>query len=94
MKRVLGIDIGVQGALALLDAEWRGDGRILMLEPRRLATRAAAARMASANPTISSTVSPFMCNATSSAAICASEHSPVRISVITACASARESDWR
>ena len=31
--------------LALLDAPWRGDGRILMLEPRRLATRAAAARM-------------------------------------------------
>jgi ATP-dependent helicase HrpB len=33
--------------LTLLDAPWRGDGRILMLEPRRLATRAAAARMAS-----------------------------------------------
>ena len=33
--------------LALLDAPWRQDGRILMLEPRRLATRAAAARMAS-----------------------------------------------
>ena len=33
--------------LALLDAAWRGDGSILMLEPRRLATRAAAARMAS-----------------------------------------------
>ncbi len=33
--------------LALLDAPWRGDGRILMLEPRRLATRAAATRMAS-----------------------------------------------
>ena len=32
--------------LALLDEPWRGDGRILMLEPRRLATRAAAARMA------------------------------------------------
>jgi ATP-dependent helicase HrpB len=32
--------------LALLDAPWRGDRRILMLEPRRLATRAAAARMA------------------------------------------------
>jgi ATP-dependent helicase HrpB len=28
--------------LALLSAPWRGDGRILMLEPRRLATRAAA----------------------------------------------------
>lgn len=33
--------------LSLLDAPWRGDGRILMLEPRRLATRAAATRMAS-----------------------------------------------
>ncbi len=33
--------------LALLDASWRGDACILMLEPRRLATRAAAARMAS-----------------------------------------------
>jgi ATP-dependent helicase HrpB len=33
--------------LALLDAAWRGDGRILVLEPRRLAARAAAARMAS-----------------------------------------------
>ncbi|MBP0650941.1 hypothetical protein J8J40_28215, partial [Mycobacterium tuberculosis] len=32
--------------LALLDAPWRGDGRILMLEPRRLVARAAAARMA------------------------------------------------
>jgi ATP-dependent helicase HrpB len=32
--------------LALLDAPWRGDGKILMLEPRRLATRAAATRMA------------------------------------------------
>jgi ATP-dependent helicase HrpB len=32
--------------LALLEAPWRGDNRILMLEPRRLATRAAAARMA------------------------------------------------
>ncbi|MCB1507947.1 MAG: ATP-dependent helicase HrpB [Hyphomicrobiaceae bacterium] len=32
--------------LALLDAGWRGDGRILMLEPRRLAARAAARRMA------------------------------------------------
>ena len=32
--------------LALLDAPWRNDGRILVLEPRRLATRAAAARMA------------------------------------------------
>ena len=34
--------------LFLLDAPWRGEaGRILLLEPRRLAARAAAARMAS-----------------------------------------------
>ncbi|MCW2306504.1 ATP-dependent helicase HrpB [Rhodobium gokarnense] len=33
--------------LALLDADWRGDGRIVVLEPRRLAARAAARRMAS-----------------------------------------------
>src|SRR6185312_14187017 len=32
--------------LALLDAPWRADGRILVLEPRRLAARAAASRMA------------------------------------------------
>lgn len=32
--------------LALLGAPWLGDGRILMLEPRRLAARAAARRMA------------------------------------------------
>ncbi len=32
--------------LAMLDAKWRGDGRILLLEPRRLAARAAARRMA------------------------------------------------
>src|SRR5690606_5432745 len=32
--------------LALLDAPWRGEGKIVMLEPRRLAARAAAARMA------------------------------------------------
>lgn len=32
--------------LALLDAQWRGDGRILVLEPRRLAARAAAQQMA------------------------------------------------
>ena len=31
--------------LVLLDAPWRRDARILVLEPRRLATRAAAARM-------------------------------------------------
>ena len=33
--------------LALLSAPWRGAGRILVLEPRRLAARAAARRMAS-----------------------------------------------
>lgn len=33
--------------LALLDASWRRDGKILVLEPRRLAARAAARRMAS-----------------------------------------------
>lgn len=33
--------------LALLDASWRGDGVILMLEPRRIAARASAERMAS-----------------------------------------------
>jgi ATP-dependent helicase HrpB len=32
---------------ALLDAPWRGGGRIVMLEPRRLAARAAARRIAS-----------------------------------------------
>lgn len=32
--------------LDLLAAPWRGDGRIVMLEPRRLAARASAARMA------------------------------------------------
>ncbi|TPE42160.1 ATP-dependent helicase HrpB [Pontibacter mangrovi] len=32
--------------LALLQAAWRHDGKILVLEPRRLATRAAAERMA------------------------------------------------
>ena len=32
--------------LALLDAPWRGDGRIVMLEPRRLAARAVAKRLA------------------------------------------------
>lgn len=31
--------------LALLDAAWRGDARILVLEPRRLAARAAATQM-------------------------------------------------
>jgi ATP-dependent helicase HrpB len=33
--------------LALLDAPWRGDSKIIMLAPRRLAARSAAARMAS-----------------------------------------------
>jgi ATP-dependent helicase HrpB len=33
--------------LHLLDQPWRGDGRIVLLEPRRLAARAAANRMAS-----------------------------------------------
>ena len=33
--------------LYLLDQAWRGDGRIILLEPRRLAARAAAGRMAS-----------------------------------------------
>ncbi|MEZ5783657.1 MAG: ATP-dependent helicase HrpB [Rhizobiaceae bacterium] len=32
--------------LALLDRAWRGDGKIILLEPRRLAARAAARRMA------------------------------------------------
>src|SRR5206468_2069289 len=32
--------------LAVLDGAWLGDRRIVMLEPRRLATRAAARRMA------------------------------------------------
>ncbi len=33
--------------LALLDAPWLGDGKIVMLEPRRIAARAAAGHMAS-----------------------------------------------
>ena len=37
--------------LALLDEPWLGDGRIVMLEPRRLATRAAAQRMAATTGT-------------------------------------------
>ena len=37
--------------LALLDEDWLGDRRIVMLEPRRLATRAAARRMASTTRT-------------------------------------------
>lgn len=35
-----------QVPLALLDADWRGDGKIILLEPRRLAARAAAHRLA------------------------------------------------
>ena len=43
--------------LALLGATWRGDGRIVMLEPRRLAARAAARRMAqSLNEAVGATV--------------------------------------
>src|SRR5579884_163888 len=45
--------------------------------------------MACAKPTISSTVSPFMCKATSRAAICASVSPPLRISAMVARAS-----WR
>jgi ATP-dependent helicase HrpB len=37
--------------LALLDEAWLGDQRIVMLEPRRLATRAAARRMAATTQT-------------------------------------------
>jgi ATP-dependent helicase HrpB len=35
-----------QVPLALLEADWRGDGKIVLLEPRRLAARGAAARLA------------------------------------------------
>ncbi|MDY0871979.1 ATP-dependent helicase HrpB [Dongia rigui] len=35
-----------QVPLALLDASWRGDGKIILLEPRRLAARGAAHRLA------------------------------------------------
>ena len=42
--------------LALLDEPWLGDGRIVMLEPRRLATRAAAQRMAATTRTASATL--------------------------------------
>ena len=35
-----------QVPLALLDARWRGDGKIVVLEPRRVAARSAAAYMA------------------------------------------------
>ena len=54
---------------------------------------AAAARMASAKPTISSTVSPFIRSATSRAAIWASVHFPANTSAITSRDSARVSDW-
>ena len=37
--------------IALLDADWLGDRKIVMLEPRRLATRAAAQRMAALTDT-------------------------------------------
>jgi len=37
--------------LALLEESWLGEQRIVMLEPRRLATRAAARRMASTTGT-------------------------------------------
>ncbi|NBW08960.1 MAG: ATP-dependent helicase HrpB [Caulobacteraceae bacterium] len=43
--------------LALLDQDWLGDGKVLVLEPRRLATRAAAERMAATlNETAGDTV--------------------------------------
>ena len=55
--------------LRLLGEPWMDGDRMLLLEPRRVAARAAAARMASAKPTISSTVSPFIRKAMSSPAI-------------------------
>jgi hypothetical protein len=58
----------------------------------RIGNGAAAPRIASANPTISSTVSPFIRSATSSAAICASLHPPASTSAITSRASFRPSD--
>ena len=57
-------------------------------------TEARPVFMASAKPTISSTVSPFICRATSKAAICASVHLPARICDMTSRASSRESDLR
>ena len=43
--------------LALLDAAWRGDGKLILLEPRRLAARAAAQRLAaSLNESVGETV--------------------------------------
>jgi ATP-dependent helicase HrpB len=32
--------------LTLLDEDWRGDGKLILVEPRRIAARAAAERMA------------------------------------------------
>ncbi len=63
------------------------------LQTSEIGKGVAAARMASAKPTISSTVSPFMRKATSSAAICASVQFPASTSAITSRASARASDW-
>ena len=59
---------------------------------RSIGSGAAAARIASANPTISSTVSPFILKAINKPAICASVHLPPSTSAITARASARLSD--
>src|SRR5579862_77384 len=60
---------------------------------RSIGNGAAASRIASAKPTISSTVSPFIRKAMSRAAICASLHLPFSTSDITSRASARASDW-
>ena len=62
--------------------------------PSSVCNGTAASRMACAKPTISSTVSPFMCSATSSAAICASVASPRRICDMTSRASSRVSEER
>ena len=64
------------------------------IEPPAIFNGVAASRMASAKPTISSTVSPFICSATSSPATWDCEHLPARMSAMTACASARERDSR
>ena len=63
------------------------DGECVGCTGTSMGKGAAAARIASAKPTISSTVSPFMRKATSRAAICASVHWPVRTSDITSRAS-------
>ena len=68
---------GVAAGAASIDAARRVRYRWVEAEVSPRLRGRAAARMASANPTISSTVSPFMCRATSSAAIWASEHLPV-----------------